>query len=75
MLFMRREARRCYWCGCHLAKKRKGRATPRTSTVDHLTPTSRGGGRGDNEVSCCFACNNRKGDMTAAEYIAFLRNR
>lgn len=73
MLFLRREPRRCYWCGCVLT--RKGTNKPRSATIDHLLPKSRGGGRGDNIVSCCYACNNRKGDMTAEEFMASFAER
>ena len=68
MLFMRREPGRCYWCGCILT--RGGTQRPRSRTKDHLTPKARGGRGGDNKVSCCWSCNQRKGDMTAEEYAA-----
>lgn len=53
---------RCHYCGVVL--------TPRTATIDHLTPTSRGGAAYDtaNMALCCLACNQAKGDKTEQEY-------
>jgi 5-methylcytosine-specific restriction endonuclease McrA len=41
----------------------------RATTVDHIMPTSRGGGRRDwmNTVAACSPCNNRKDDKTPEE--------
>ncbi|HEY8474690.1 MAG TPA: HNH endonuclease [Natronosporangium sp.] len=51
-----RDQRRCGYCG--------GRAT----TVDHITPRSRGGRNSwANTVAACGPCNQRKGDRTPAE--------
>jgi 5-methylcytosine-specific restriction endonuclease McrA len=37
-------------------------------TMDHVIPRSRGGqNTWENLVTCCFPCNNRKGNMTLAE--------
>lgn len=70
MLYMQRQSGRCYWCGCVLT--RGGTQRPRSRTKDHLVPTARGGGTGTNKVSCCWTCNQRKGDMTAEEYVAYV---
>ena len=51
-----RDRRRCAYCG--------GPAT----TVDHITPRSRGGrNTWLNTVAACGGCNQRKGDRTPAE--------
>lgn len=55
----------CYWCGDTYA-----------STVDHLTPRSRGGTDDkSNLVMACHSCNARKGAKTADEYRAWLAGR
>lgn len=73
MLFMRVAPRRCYWCGVRLTRGGTGR--PTSATKDHLTPKSRGGNSRENKVPCCYRCNNRKGDMTAEEYVVYLQAR
>ncbi|HXG67039.1 MAG TPA: HNH endonuclease [Blastocatellia bacterium] len=41
---------------------------PQELTLDHVIPRSRGGDSSwDNLVTCCRACNNRKGDRLAEE--------
>lgn len=38
--------------------------------IDHVFPQSRGGGNSDdNLVTCCLACNSRKGDRTPEEWL------
>lgn len=50
----------CQYCG--------NRFEDRELTLDHVTPVSRGGGNSwDNLVTCCFRCNNRKGDRIPSE--------
>lgn len=50
---LRRDARRCAYCGENAA------------TVDHIIPKSRGGDSSwQNLVACCAPCNIRKGDRT-----------
>jgi 5-methylcytosine-specific restriction endonuclease McrA len=57
-----RDAGRCGYCD--------GKAT----TVDHITPRSRGGrNTWKNTVSACGPCNQRKGDRTPAEAGMVLR--
>lgn len=54
---LKRDHHRCGYCG-------------RTATtVDHILPISRGGGRRDwlNTVAACLKCNNRKDDKTPSE--------
>lgn len=55
---LRRDKRTCAYCD-----------KPGATTVDHIFPTSRGGGVRDwmNTVACCFACNQRKEDLTPQE--------
>jgi len=41
---------------------------PRSLTLDHVIPRSRSGpSTWENLVTCCFPCNNRKGDRTPQE--------
>src|SRR5829696_5730823 len=48
---LRRDARRCAYCG------------KRADTIDHVVPRSRGGPHSwDNCVAACRACNSRKAD-------------
>lgn len=52
---------RCAYCGCK----------PRTITMDHVTPLSRGGDHtASNVVPACLSCNSRKNDRTLAEFLA-----
>ena len=53
---LRRDNNHCGYCG--------GSAT----TIDHVTPRSRGGKDSwENLVACCLKCNNAKGDRTPGE--------
>lgn len=50
----------CQYCGT--------RHTSEYLTFDHVIPVVKGGGRSwDNIVTCCIACNNKKGGRTPAE--------
>jgi len=53
----------------------RGQLRPST-TVDHMTPLSRGGARLDraNLCGCCERCNYSKGDRTAEEFLAAMEN-
>ncbi|MFB9545511.1 HNH endonuclease [Micromonospora sagamiensis] len=53
---LRRDGYRCAYC-------------PSTATtVDHILPRSRGGRNSwKNTIGACYACNQRKGDLTPAE--------
>ncbi len=55
-----RDGYRCQYCG--------RRCTIAELTYDHVVPRARGGKTAwDNIVSCCYACNARKGSRTPAE--------
>jgi 5-methylcytosine-specific restriction endonuclease McrA len=55
----------CYWCGRYVVGK--------SSTLDHITPRSRGGGdEPGNLVLCCGTCNSVKSDRTPDEWLALL---
>lgn len=59
----------CRWCRCRMVEFDE---SPRSCTIDHLIPVSRGGtDHWSNTVGACKACNVEKGDMTADEYRAF----
>lgn len=52
---------KCYYCGVKLRGK--------FFTVDHLTPSSRGGSDNiDNLTPCCLNCNSEKDNLTVEEY-------
>ena len=44
--------------------KKCGYCNSKATTVDHVVPVSKGGGRGDwiNTIACCKTCNGRKAD-------------
>jgi len=43
------------------------------SSIDHITPLSRGGSNGDDNIQLlCLPCNLKKGDMTMTEFIDYL---
>ena len=53
---LRRDSNRCGYCGNS------------ASTIDHVTPRSRGGAdTWENLVACCLSCNNMKGNRTPQE--------
>lgn len=54
---LRRDDHKCVFCGKH------------ATTIEHLHPTSRGGGARDwmNTAAACQPCNNKKGDRTVKE--------
>lgn len=52
----------CPYCGCAIDIL--------SLTLDHVTPASRGGGLGfDNLGPCCDSCNREKGELTGDEFI------
>lgn len=64
-----RDGGRCRYCGCLVDLKQ----TSTRMTFDHVQPISRGGGHSyDNIWSSCRRCNCLKGDMTLAEFDAWL---
>jgi 5-methylcytosine-specific restriction endonuclease McrA len=55
-----RDSHRCQYCS--------HRFPPAQLTFDHVIPVARGGRKGwDNIVTCCIACNRKKGDLTPEE--------
>ncbi len=61
-----RDGSSCYWCF-------EVFSPINPYSLDHVTPTSRGGGNGlDNLVLACFWCNNARADRTPQEYMAWL---
>lgn len=53
---LRRDGRRCQYCG------------KRADTIDHVVPRSRGGAHNwENCVACCASCNHRKADRLLSE--------
>jgi 5-methylcytosine-specific restriction endonuclease McrA len=53
---------RCEYCGAELPLSR--------AKLDHITPRSRGGGNGRENLACvCRGCDSRKRDSTPAELL------
>lgn len=73
-----RDMGRCRYCGreCKLAKPKKGLPPAGAmATVDHITPVSRGGSSDMwNLALACWSCNNKKKDLTKAEFENAVRN-
>jgi len=68
----KRERRSCHYCGVGLTKR--GTKEPRSATVDHIIPKSRGGNSSPiNTVMCCRRCNGEKGNFTGVEYRAWIK--
>lgn len=66
-LVIARDGRWCRYCGRPVAQGAK-RLTERLS-IDHVTPTSRGGSNwANNRVVACSDCNGRKGSRTLEEW-------
>ncbi len=64
----------CYYCSKPLSLEQGKRGEHKIWEIDHKTPFSRGGSNTpDNIVACDYACNNRKGSLTAEEFFASLR--
>lgn len=66
--------RACRYCREQLTKiPRFGTPPPTSVTVDHVVPLSDNGlDDPSNYAMCCSRCNNRKGSMSEAEYLAVL---
>jgi 5-methylcytosine-specific restriction endonuclease McrA len=63
-----RDGHACQYCGSVLPSLRL--------TLDHVIPRSRGGrSEWQNLVTCCYPCNNRKGNLTPEEAGMILRKR
>lgn len=59
----------CVYCGVSIGKQSRGRVLTRSDfSVDHLIPSSRGGGNTWGNTACaCRKCNHRKADRTPHE--------
>jgi CRISPR/Cas system Type II protein with McrA/HNH and RuvC-like nuclease domain len=67
---MHRQGGRCYYCNDPISSEKNMRH-PQRATIDHRVPRSLGGtNERINLVAACNACNGRKGDMTATQFIA-----
>lgn len=57
----------CYYCQAPLARDQV--------TMDHIVPLAQGGrSTPGNVVPCCKACNTKKRDMTAVEWLLHVEN-
>lgn len=60
---------RCCYCGVAMLMEAGKFNQHNLCTIDHRLPLSRGGiDHWENVAACCSRCNNRKGDMTEAEF-------
>ncbi len=66
---MRRDKWTCIYCGVTVGDKRGGKLLVGADfTIDHLMPSSRGGGNTWSNTACaCYRCNHRKANRTPHE--------
>jgi 5-methylcytosine-specific restriction endonuclease McrA len=66
---MARDNWTCIYCGVTVGGERKGKKLTKANlTVDHITPTSRGGANTWSNTACaCYWCNHRKADRMPHE--------
>ncbi len=59
----------CIYCGVTVGDRHRGNILSRADfTVEHLVPSSRGGGSTWSNTACaCYRCNHRKADRTPHE--------
>lgn len=71
-----RDGWRCAYCGCEVVRNPPGDclAAPNMATVDHAQSRRNGGVNAQtNLVTCCFACNQMKGDRSVRRFERRLR--
>ena len=57
---IKRQKNRCHWCREPMTNG--GPSDPRSATLDHVVPKSKGGGGNiENLVAACQECNRRRG--------------
>lgn len=56
----------CFYCSCPL----NGNTFP---TIEHLRPTSFGGGREENLVYACAWCNSRRGNQSFVAFFTYIQ--
>ena len=62
---------KCCWCGCVMTEQRK---RWNSSTTEHVHPKSQGGlDESDNFAVACNRCNNKRGNMDADAFLAFVK--
>lgn len=65
-----REAGRCFYCERKVSQAGVHPWLSHHATLDHVVPVSQGGGSAaGNLVLACLACNERKGDRQAEEFL------
>jgi 5-methylcytosine-specific restriction endonuclease McrA len=70
-----RDGNICGYCGVKLdPEPRDGFHLPTSRTLDHIKPRSAGGtNHWRNIMLACYACNGRKGAMSAEEFTSTVR--
>ena len=64
---------KCHYCTKKMKTKDRTKYHPRSFSIDHATPLSRGGTHEiENLVFCCLACNMIKYTMTELEFMEYL---
>lgn len=75
----RRQGGLCFWCGRSIRghiREAKDHPEHSFSTVEHLIPRCRGGrNTNENIVSACRKCNNDRGNMPVAMWLALIPER
>lgn len=67
----KKQSGECAYCGVSMVLEPQG--SKPLATLDHVTPTSRGGRHHwENVVCACEKCNRAKGSMTAEEFLGSL---
>lgn len=63
---------RCCWCGQSMLVERDH---PRSCTLEHVIPLSKGGPDAfENTAASCHRCNNRRGNRSVSDYIASIED-
>ena len=72
----KRDGHRCVWCQAKVTPKGlpEDFAMGVAATVDHVVPRSRGGtNAASNLITCCSACNARRGDKSVPAFARLLQ--
>lgn len=68
--FIRRFGGKCCYCGKSVVMPGKGIQKAHWATGDHAEPRCTANRKGNNRRLCCYSCNQAKGPLSAAEFLA-----